>query len=55
MLIRNQPIIILDGIEITLRDLYDLDINEIERVDVLKDASSIRFVWGEGCQWSYCY
>lgn len=36
----NQPIIILDGIEITLRDLYDLDINEIERVDVLKDASA---------------
>lgn len=36
----NQPIIILDGLEITLRDLYDLDINEIERVDVLKDASA---------------
>lgn len=36
----NQPVIILDGIEITLRDLYDLDINEIERVDILKDASA---------------
>lgn len=36
----NQPVIILDGIEITLRDLYDIDINDIERVDVLKDASA---------------
>lgn len=36
----NQPIIILDGVEITLRDLYDIDINDIERVDVLKDASA---------------
>lgn len=36
----NQPIIILDGVEITMRDLYDIDINDIERVDVLKDASA---------------
>lgn len=36
----NQPIIILDGVEITLRDLYDIDINDIERVDILKDASA---------------
>lgn len=36
----NQPIIILDGVEISLRDLYDIDINDIERVDVLKDASA---------------
>ena len=36
----NQPLIILDGVQITLRDLYDIDINEIERVDVLKDASA---------------
>lgn len=36
----NQPVIMLDGVEITMRDLYDLDINDIERVDVLKDASA---------------
>lgn len=36
----NQPVIILDGVEITLRDLYDIDINDIERVDILKDASA---------------
>ena len=32
----NQRVIVLDGVEITMRDLYDIDINDIERVDVLK-------------------
>ncbi|HAP18643.1 MAG TPA: SusC/RagA family TonB-linked outer membrane protein [Butyricimonas virosa] len=36
----NQPLIILDGVEISMRDLYDIDVNDIERVDVLKDASA---------------
>ncbi|MBO7290743.1 MAG: TonB-dependent receptor plug domain-containing protein [Bacteroidaceae bacterium] len=36
----NQPTIILDGTEITMQDLYDLDINEIENITVLKDASA---------------
>ena len=36
----NQPTIILDGTEITMQDLYDLDINEVEKVTVLKDASA---------------
>ena len=36
----NQPVIMLDGVEITMRDLYDIDINDIERIDVLKDASA---------------
>lgn len=36
----NQPLIILDGVEISMTDLYDLDINEIERINVLKDASA---------------
>ena len=36
----NQPTIILDGTEISMQDLYDLDINEIEKVTVLKDASA---------------
>lgn len=36
----NNPLIILDGVEITLEELYDLDIFDIERVDVLKDASA---------------
>ena len=36
----NQPTIILDGSEITMQDLYDLDMNEIENITVLKDASA---------------
>ena len=36
----NQPTIILDGSEITMQDLYDLDMNEVESINVLKDASA---------------
>ncbi len=36
----NQPIIMLDGVQISMEELYDLDINDIERVNVLKDASA---------------
>lgn len=36
----NQPTIILDGREISMQDLYDLDVNEIDKINVLKDASA---------------
>lgn len=36
----NQPLIVRDGTIISLQDLYDMDINEIESVTVLKDASA---------------
>lgn len=36
----NRPLIMLDGVEITMEQLYDMDIFEIDRVDVLKDASA---------------
>lgn len=36
----NQPTIILDGVEISTTELYDLNMNEIESVNVLKDASA---------------
>lgn len=36
----NQPTIILDGTEITMQELYDLDINEVETINVLKDAAA---------------
>lgn len=42
----NTPLIILDGVEISLSQLYDLDIYEIDRVDVLKDASATS-IYGE--------
>ena len=36
----NQPLFILDGFETSLRIIVDLDINRIESVTILKDASS---------------
>lgn len=42
----NNPLIMLDGTEISMEELYDLDIFDIERVDVLKDASAT-ILYGE--------
>lgn len=36
----NQPLIILDGFETTLQAFYDIDINLIENITVLKDAAA---------------
>lgn len=42
----NTPLIILDGVEISITQLYDLDIYEIDRIEVLKDASATS-IYGE--------
>jgi len=36
----NQPLFILDGFETDLRDIVDLDMNRVESITILKDASS---------------
>jgi TonB-linked SusC/RagA family outer membrane protein len=36
----NQPLIILDGFQTTLQTIYDMDINRIATITVLKDASA---------------
>lgn len=36
----NSPLIVIDGVETTLQALYDIDMQDIERVEVLKDASA---------------
>lgn len=36
----NAPLIIVDGVETTVEALFDMDMFDIERVDVLKDASA---------------
>lgn len=36
----NTPLIVLDGVSISIEELYDLDLFDIERVDVLKDAAA---------------
>jgi TonB-linked SusC/RagA family outer membrane protein len=36
----NQPLIVLDGFQTTLQQLYDMDINRIASITVLKDAAA---------------
>ena len=36
----NAPLVVIDGVEQSLSALYDIDIHDIERVDILKDASA---------------
>jgi TonB-linked SusC/RagA family outer membrane protein len=36
----NQPLIILDGFQTTLQTIYDMDINRIATITVLKDAAA---------------
>lgn len=36
----NSPLIVIDGVESTLQALYDINLQDIERVDILKDASA---------------
>lgn len=36
----NEPLFILDGFEASLERIYDLDMNRIERMIILKDAAS---------------
>lgn len=45
----NAPLIILDGIKVSVEDLYDLDIYDIEQILVLKDASAA-VLYGEKAQ-----
>ena len=36
----NQPLFILDGFETTLQKVYDLDMNRVSSITILKDASA---------------
>lgn len=36
----NQPLFILDGFETTAEDVFDLDVNRVESITILKDASA---------------
>ncbi|AOM79354.1 SusC/RagA family TonB-linked outer membrane protein [Pedobacter steynii] len=44
----NAPLIILDGFEVSIQRLVDLDINLIERIDLLKDASATALYGSRG-------
>ncbi len=36
----NAPLFVLDGFQVTLQRIYDLDMNRVERITVLKDAAA---------------
>lgn len=36
----NQPIVLLDGVQVALQTALDMDINRIEKVTILKDAAA---------------
>ncbi len=40
---KNLPIFILDGIEVELSTIFDMDIHEVESITVLKDAAATAF------------
>ncbi|MCA5006742.1 SusC/RagA family TonB-linked outer membrane protein [Sphingobacterium bovistauri] len=44
----NAPLVILDGFEVALTTLYDMDINRIESIAILKDASSTSLYGSRG-------
>lgn len=44
----NQPLFILDGFEISLRTMMDMDDNEIESINILKDASATAIYGSKG-------
>ena len=44
----NRPLYILDGVEVTPTRIYDLDMNRIDQVTVLKDASATALYGSRG-------
>ena len=44
----NTPLVILDGFEVPLAALYDLDVNRVESISILKDASSTSLYGSRG-------
>ncbi len=44
----NAPLIIMDGFEVSISTLYDLDVNRIESISILKDASSTSMYGSRG-------
>lgn len=44
----NAPLVILDGFEVALAALYDLDVNRVESISILKDASSTSLYGSRG-------
>ena len=50
----NTPLIIMDGFEITLERMMDLDDSEVETITLLKDASATAIYGSSWCERSDC-
>lgn len=44
----NTPLVIMDGFEVSISTLYDMDVNRIESISILKDASSTSLYGSRG-------
>lgn len=44
----NTPLVIMDGFEVPISTLYDIDVNRIETISILKDASSTSLYGSRG-------
>ena len=44
----NAPLVILDGFEVSIERLYDMDVNRIETIAILKDASATSLYGSRG-------
>ena len=44
----SKPLIIMDGFEVPITTLYDIDVNRIESISILKDASSTSLYGSRG-------
>lgn len=49
----NAPLVIMDGFEISLTKLMDFNHEEIESINILKDASATAIYGSRWCEWCY--
>ena len=47
----NEPLILVDGIAVG--SLSDIPSDQVESIDVLKDASFYSYLWCTWCKWCY--
>ncbi len=47
----NMPVFILDGFEVSVEKIYDMDMNRIESMTILKDAAATALYGSRACQW----
>ena len=51
----NMPVFVVDGSQVKVDYVYDMDMNDIESVTVLKDASASALYGAKASCRCYCY